>query len=266
MSEKYGQKWTREETILAFDLYCKIPFGKITKSNPDINALAGLLGRTPSSVVMKMCNLAHFDPELHVRNVNGMANASKLDRQVTEEFRGDWEGLSWQAQEIKAGYLHRQAETPDLTAPKVVFADDLTFPEGLDVEMVSKMRLGQYFFRMAVLSAYGNTCCITGMQVPALLIASHIKPWRDSDAKTERANPQNGLCLNVLHDRAFAHGLITVDQEYRVVFSRYLSEVRMDERTRAWFFSYEGETIQLPEKFLPGKEFLEYHNDVIFQG
>ena len=50
MVEKYGQKWSEEETILAFYLYCQVPFSKITKTNPDIIRLAKILGRTPSSV------------------------------------------------------------------------------------------------------------------------------------------------------------------------------------------------------------------------
>ena len=102
MAEKYRVKWSREETILAFDLYCKVPFSKISKTNPDIIELANLLGRTPSSVGLKMANLAHFDKELRARNVSGMSNASKLDGEIFREFESDWEGLSYQAQEIKA--------------------------------------------------------------------------------------------------------------------------------------------------------------------
>lgn len=102
MAEKYRIKWSREETILAFDLYCKVPFSKISKTNPDIIELADLLGRTPSAVGLKMANLAHFDRELRARNVSGMSNASKLDGEIFREFESDWDGLSYQAQEIKA--------------------------------------------------------------------------------------------------------------------------------------------------------------------
>lgn len=97
MAERYREKWTREETILAFDLYCKTPFSKISKTNKDIIVLAEILGRTPSSVGLKMANLAHYDPELIARNVKGMSNASKLDRDIWEEFSGDWEELTYQA-------------------------------------------------------------------------------------------------------------------------------------------------------------------------
>lgn len=99
-----------------------------------------------------------------------------------------------------------------------------------------------------------------------LLIASHIKPWRNCDQYTERTNPQNGLCLNALHDKAFDKGLITINSSYDIVISNQLKNVEMDQQTREWFFGYEGKQIALPDKFFPAKDFIEYHNDVVFLG
>ncbi|HRF38987.1 MAG TPA: hypothetical protein PK198_09360, partial [Saprospiraceae bacterium] len=54
---KKGQKlWTREELILAINLYCKTPFGKLHSRNPDVIQLSKLLGRTPSSIAYKLVN------------------------------------------------------------------------------------------------------------------------------------------------------------------------------------------------------------------
>lgn len=262
MAEKYRVKWSREETILAFDLYCRIPFSKISKTNPDIIELANLLGRTPSSVGLKMANLAHFDKELRARNVLGMSNASKLDGEIFREFESDWDGLSYQAQEIKAKLKNTSVE--NVICEEIVFGIE-TLPSGEYREQVVKTRVGQYFFRTAVLSAYRNRCCVTGIVLPELLVASHIKPWKSSDAKTERTNPRNGLCLNSLHDKAFDRGLITIDKEYRIVNSTKISVAVMDEVTRGWLMSYEGRQIKLPDRFYPNKKFIEYHNDVIFQ-
>ena len=259
MVTRYREKWTREETILAFDLYCRTPFAKISKNNKDIVALAEILGRTPSSVGLKMANLAHYDPALIARNVSGMSNASKLDKEVVDEFNNDWEELSYQAQLILAKYKNNEIATKDAESS----AEDV--PEGRDKLGEAKIRIGQHFFRMAVLSAYNNTCCITGIENSELLVASHIKPWRNSDSKTERTNPRNGLCLNALHDKAFDRGLITLSHDYRIVISRELSECTMDNETYSWFHSYEGKQIVLPNKFLPDKNFIEYHNDVIFR-
>lgn len=97
-----GIKWTYEETILAFDLYCKTSFRKISSSNQEIIELADLLGRAPSSVALKMQNLAHFDPELRKRNIIAMSHGSKQDAAVWQEFSSDWEELSYQARYVLA--------------------------------------------------------------------------------------------------------------------------------------------------------------------
>ena len=135
-------------------------------------------------------------------------------------------------------------------------------PEGADILQIVATRLNQDFFRNAVLSSYRYACCITGMADPELLIASHIKPWKDSDWKKERTNPRNGLCLNALHDKAFDRGLLTVLPDYTVRISSKLSG--NDDGTM-WIKQCDKQSIILPERFLPCKEFLEYHNDVVFQ-
>ena len=85
VADRTGIKWSREETILAFDLYCRTPFGKISQGNPEIIKLAHLLGRTPGSVGLKMHNLAHYDPELQKRNVTAMAHGSSAYPRKTAE-------------------------------------------------------------------------------------------------------------------------------------------------------------------------------------
>lgn len=259
MSNQYGKKWTREETILAFDLYCNMPFSKVTKKNPRIIELATLIGRTPDSVVFKIGNLAHHDPKMIEKNIKGLSNTSKLDRLIVEEFFDNWEELSYQAKVILAERQQKQVQ--DL----VPMDDLLEIPEGAYRDAVVKQRVGQYFFRNTVLMAYAGRCCVTGLNCSDLLVASHIKPWRDSDARTERTNPSNGLCLNALHDKAFDRGLITIDQKYRIIISTQLKNSNMDSDTKDWFEKYNGREILLPDKFLPGRDFIEYHNDVIFQ-
>ena len=202
-SERNGIMWSEEETILAFDLYCRIPFSKINKRNPQIIVLAHLLGRTPSSVGLKMANLAHYDPELQKRSVTGMGHASKLDEEIVSRFINNWEALSYQAKKIEALFQDKSVE-------ELATYGTLEMPVGGNREQLIIARVNQQFFREAVLSSYHQSCCITGISIPALLVASHIKPWSACDPKTERTNPRNGLCLNALHDRAFDKGLITV--------------------------------------------------------
>ena len=238
-----GVKWNRDETILAFDLYCRIPRSKISQKHPEIVDLAELLGRTPGSVALKMFNLGHYDPELQKRQLQSMSHGSKLDGEIFTEFSKDWEELSYNAQMIRARMQHVDLES-------VLDINDLEeIPAGEYKELLMKQRVGQYFFRFSVLSAYENRCCITGLAKPELLIASHIKPWKDSDAKTERTNPSNGLCLNSLHDRVFDRGLITLDDKYRVIISPQLKNIEMDSVTYDWLMSYEHKQIVLPEMF-----------------
>lgn len=246
------KNWTREETILAFELYCRMPFGKIHDTNEEIMGLAELIGRTPAAVAMKMCNLASYDPELRKRGVKGLANASKLERIIWEEFQNDWELLIIECESISKSL-------------KPMDSSNEIIPKGEERDTVIRQRIGQKFFRSAVINAYEGSCCITGISIPQLLIASHIKPWRCSDIKTERANPSNGLCLNALHDKAFDQGIITIDKEYKIVVSELLKIKSVDESTKAWILSFEGKMIKLPHKFLPDKKFIEYHNDVIFK-
>lgn len=260
LTVRTGKNWSREETILAFELYCRIPFGKIGQNNPDIIALANIIGRTPGSVALKMHNLAHFDPELRKRNVSAMSHGSKLDFIIFQEFVNDWEGLSYQAQIIRA-------EMQGIPVGNILKMDDVPhLPAGLTHDQIVKARVGQYFFRLSVLTAYNNQCCVTGLQFPKMLVASHIKPWANSDAKTERTNPCNGLALNPFHDKAFDRGLITIDKHYQVVVSSQIKDVPMDAETRQWFMSYDHQPILLPDKFYPGKDFIEFHNDLIFLG
>lgn len=122
------------------------------------------------------------------------------------------------------------------------------------------------FSECLYLCRMGTPAVLQDLKNKELLIASHIKPWNVSDAKTERTNPSNDLCLNAMHDKAFDRGLITIDPNYRIVNSRYINEAVMDEKIGEWFAFYKGKKIILPDKFLPGREFIEYHNDVIFKG
>lgn len=256
--ETQHRNWTWEETVLALDLYFRIPFSNISKSNKLIIELAGVIGRTPSAVGLKMANLARFDKDLKFRNISGMLHGSSMDEKVWNEFYGDWEELSYQAQTILAQKKETSIEE------MLDFINIGHIPDGEYRKQMTKIRVGQYFFRMSVLSAYSNKCCVTGLAISGLLVASHIKPWCESDAQTERTNPSNGLCLNGLHDKAFDRGFITLDRNYCIIVSDKIKKADMDEETKEWIQHYDNRKILLPNRFLPGKEFIEYHNDVVF--
>lgn len=117
-----------------------------------------------------------------------------------------------------------------------------------------------------MLSAYETTCCVTGLSDSRLLIASHIKPWGKCTEGNEKTTPENGLCLNTLHDKAFDRGLITIDTAHRVVLSPSLKSVLTGKVFSEYFGKYDGAVIRLPKHHLPSKTFLEYHNNCVFKG
>jgi len=248
-----NQKWSREETILAFALYCRTPFGQMHNTNPFVIQLSKVIGRTPSAVSMKMCNFASFDAELQNRGIKGLVNASKLDRIIWDDFNDNLEFLSNEVKSI-------QNKISGLHLAK--FSENI--PAGLTKKQSIDARVNQDYFRFAVLAAYDNACCITGLNIPELLIASHIKPWVISNPETERTNPRNGLCLNALHDKAFDRGLITFDTNFQIVISKRIKEMYHSEIVSEYFIKYEGCKIRTPHRFFPLKEMLMYHNEEIF--
>jgi putative restriction endonuclease len=254
---KKGQKrWIREELILAINLYWKLEFGKIHQGNPEVIKLAKLLGRTPSSIVFKLGNFGSFDPSLQERGIGGLKNTSKLDEQIWNEFYGNFEEVAYESEKLRASLEQKSVE--DLNE-----IDISELPkEGLVRERVVKTRVNQNFFRKTILASYKNTCCITGINIPNLLVAGHIIPW--SIDEKNRMNPRNGLCLNYLHDKAYELGLITIDPNYNILIS---SNITDDEKTEAnlyFFGKLQNKKIILPGRYLPDKKFLEYHYETRF--
>lgn len=252
------KNWSRAETIVAFNLYCKIPFGKINKSNAEVIQLAKIIGRTPSSVGMKLGNLGRFDPELQKRGVGGLKQGSKMDEIVWNEFHGNWDSLAYESERLLLTFQEKTASALE----QEVF--DIPLPIGADKHQSVKVRVNQRFFRDAVLSAYNNRCCVTGLDRTQLLIASHIKPWKDSNPATERTNPRNGLCLSALYDKAFDAGLMTIATDFRIVLSGSIRDALPRKVVQETFLQYDGKKIATPQRFLPLIEALEWHNQKIF--
>ncbi len=255
-SQTNRRRWTREESLIVFNLYCRIPFKDSSKSHPDVQYIARLVNRTPDSVNMKIGNFGSFDPELKTRGITGLRNASRLDQAVWDEFHDDWEALIEESEQLIAD----RERILGIRSPNQTKLQG----EGTDRLAVTKIRENQNFFRRTILSAYENRCCVTGIDVVELLVASHIKPWTESDP-TERLNPRNGLCLNALHDRAFDRGLITVTDDCIVVISDQLSHSASG-AVRDMVLRYRGQQISLPYRFRPDPDFLAWHRNNVFVG
>jgi len=249
--------WSRVELIVAFNLYCKLTFGQLHSRNPRVVELAKLLGRTPGSVAMKLVNFASLDPTHQQRGIAGLKNTSKADQGIWDEFNADWTNLA--AESEQALRVLRQPGEP----AGEVFVEEVTVPGETEREAVVKVRMGQAFFRTTVIASYGKLCCVCRLPEEQLLVASHIIPWA---ARADlRVNPRNGLCLCALHDRAFDRGLMTVEADLRVRLSRRLEDHLPDDVIEKMFVAYRGQTVQLPEKFKPEAEYLEFHRSAVFQ-
>lgn len=237
-------------------LYCQIPFAKTKANNPEVIRLAKLIGRTPSSLARKLGNFGAFDPLLQSRGISGLIHASRDDRAIWNEFHGNWELLVEVSDQIFSALQPVAAE--DLPIVTTNNAND----SPTERPVTRMQRLCQSFFRMTILASYDNTCCICGVDIPRLLVASHIIPW--SVRVDCRTNPENGLCLCAIHDKAFDSGLLAVNGTSGIVVSKFLSRSR-SKAVNDYLLSFAGASLNMPRRFPPLAENLKWHLQNIFQ-
>lgn len=250
------RSWTREELILAFNLYCKIPFGTFHKGNPKIIELAKLINRTPNALALKLSNFASFDPYHRARGVKGMQNTGKLDKVIWDEFTHNWDSLIFESEQALAA-------KQKTTIEKKYKLTDLSGKKGEHRITEIKTRVNQNFFRAVILSIYNSRCAISGIDIPDLLIASHIIPWAKNEK--ERLNPQNGICLSPLYDKCFDRGYIGITPDYKVEVSKELRKNLNKDYYNRHFGDIEDSKISLPDRFLPQPEFLGYHYQNVYK-
>lgn len=242
--------WTREQIIVALNVYCKIPFKNSSARHPLIQEYAKLLGRTPAALNLKIGNLGSFDPVLKSKGIVGLGHTSKMDELVWNEFFENPEKLAYESEKIIADLRHQTLE--ESTA---IDLSDL--PEGAERTVITRQRINQQFFHNAVLCSYENRCCITGISHHRLIEACHISSWRD-DVKN-RTNPKNGLCMNPFFHRAFDGFLFTVTPDYKIEISEQMMESADDNSFHDYLVSINGTNIIMPEKFSPDANLLAIH-------
>lgn len=241
--------WTREELLVTFNLYCRTPFGRLHKNNPDIISLARKIHRSPSAVAMKLVNFASFDPVHQARNVRGLTNASRADREIWEEFNANPERLAFESQ---------QAFSQAVDRTKEITEEDLTLPSGpTESTRLVRTRLVQNFFRDAVLTSYDYRCTICELDLIELLNASHIIPW--SQSVERRADPRNGLALCAIHDRAFDRGLLAISNSFTVLVSQRAKTRTSNRLHLVALIEVEKRPIKLPIRFSPDPVALADH-------
>lgn len=255
------RNWTKDELILTFALYLRLPFGKMHHNNIDVINLSKLINRTPGAIAMRLGNFASLDPYHQQRGIKGLTGGTSVCQPIWDEFFENKETLFFESERILAELEHKTIESKFES-----LLENTKLLKGEAKVREVKTRVNQYVFRQIVLLNYSNKCAITGIQLPELLIASHIIPWSIDDKN--RLNPMNGLCLNALHDKAFDSGLIAIrPEDYTIVLSDRLKQKKMiNSAFESNFIAYENKSILLPDKFLPQPEFLDWHLKNIFVG
>jgi putative restriction endonuclease len=260
----FRRKWTRHELLIALNLYHKLTFGQLHARQAVVVALADKLGRGSNSVAMKLCNFASLDPALKLRGIKGLAGASALDRATWEEFHADLNETVPASEAALRSLFDADIGSEFEVLPKTGIQVRKAWREGpTETTANVKVRLGQAYFREAVINNFGGRCGVTELAVRELLIASHILPWGTHAA--ERLNVRNGICLSRLHDAAFDRGLITFDDKLRLVLSPRLKAELSQRTVTESFGAYAGEVLRFPDDAAaPEVAFLAEHRASVF--
>ena len=244
--------------VLALNLYLKTPFGKMHRNNPKVIELANLINRSANSVALRLVNYASCDSKLTDRGISGMTGGKDQCLPYWNEFEDNREELVYESERILAKYQQTNIESK--------FAGILKeMPVGITGETrvrEVKTRVNQNVFRQIVLANYDGKCGLTGIDIPELLVASHIKPWADDEKN--RLNPENGICLSSLYDKAFDKGLMSFRNDFTALFSEKLEANVGKDYYIKYFEPIKNKKLVTPNKYHPNPEFLEWHRDCVF--
>ncbi len=254
-----GERWSRDEMILVFNLYFKLPYGKLDHRTPEVKELAAIMGRTDNSIAMRLNNFASCDPMLRQRGIVSLGDHKKQCQPYWEEFFTNREALVYESERILAEYQNMTIEEKYGMAFPYIPKDISSTIKTAEV----KIRVHQCFFRKVVLANYNNKCALTGIDIPELLIASHIIPWAANEK--ERLNPSNGICLSALYDKAFDCGLISFSDDGAVMLSNRIERNVGKSYYKNHFEIISGKTLEHPIKYSLNPLFLEWHRDNIFE-
>lgn len=251
-------KWSHDDTMIAFYVFCSIPFKDSSSHHPLVVEYAKLLpGRSSAALNMKIGNLGRLDPDLKKRGITGLSHGAKLEEDIWQEFGDDPDAFNQKCLSIIA---KRKLEM-GLSSPEDLMVYDECFAKkvGEDRVAIIKQRVNQSFFRQSVCSAYNYTCCVSQISNEKLVQACHIIPWKD-DSKN-RLNPKNGICLSYTMHKAYDSLLLGITPDCNIVVSDEFLEDCKDDNYIKFLLSINNTRIKMPDKFLPEPAFL----DVIYQ-
>jgi len=255
--DQYCHTWTHDQLLAAFYLYLQLKPNEIQSPSPLVSLFALHLGKPKEAITAKLRTLAQLDPVLANQSIRSSDNVTELDQKVATEFQNRWTATvltASDAYEDIVGAYKEALDPPQISASDAAYL----FNAGQTREAIVQVRVNQRIFRKAILNGYDSTCCISGLKNEKLLIASHIVPW--SMDVENRLNPENGLCLSALHDRAYDQGLITVLPDFTIRVSPRLLKQKGNSFLSHSLLRYDGRKITLPGRFQPRTDFLKSHS------
>ncbi|MBC7817583.1 MAG: HNH endonuclease [Planctomycetaceae bacterium] len=201
---------------------------------------------------MKCCNIASLDPSQQARGIKGLQKTSRLDAEIWNEFASTPEQVGYDSELAFSRFTK--------TSLRVSRSVEWENIQGIDKQVVTKVRVNQHLFRSIILAGYRFQCAVCGLPIQRLLVASHIVPW--SADKSVRMNPCNGLCLCALHDRAFDTGVLAITPDYQILIDPDASKFGASQAVERFLVAYSGKRIALPDRWLPDPQLLVRHMQI----
>ena len=221
----------------------------------------GIAKKTSGDYVTRMKFLAHdysLDETLTKEKIDEILRQEDFKRQersvyTSKKSLSDFRaGLNKFLAFINSDY-HKRIADSIITEIKAVENDNTI--KMTEKDSIVKSRIGQGVFRKGLIE-YWHGCAISQCPLTWMLIASHIKPWRDADNQ-ERLDPYNGLLLLPNYDKLFDLGYISFNSKGKIMYSRLLD--KFDRETIG--LTNNLHLVKLEEQHL---KYLKYHNDNCF--
>lgn len=221
----------------------------------------GIAKKTSGDYVTRMKFLAHdysLDETLTKEKIDEILRQEDLKRQersvyTSKKSLSDFRaGLNKFLAFINSDY-HKRIADSIITEIKAVENDNTI--KMTEKDSIVKSRIGQGIFRKGLIE-YWHGCAISQCPLTWMLIASHIKPWRDADNQ-ERLDAYNGLLLLPNYDKLFDLGYISFNSKGKIMYSRLLD--KFDRETIG--LTNNLHLVKLEEQHL---KYLKYHNDNCF--
>ncbi len=298
------EKFLPVEVLLCYGLFWilnphRFGGGNIHKAPHIVHVLSATFRRTPGSITSKMLNLdgsrkngGRLEPALYLQLATHPDQYTFLYHQIVQAARDIGLDESNVPDFMTSFYPPHTPHTLVLLGQEKLGAPELEqiqqenhqyitrqavswkfSPQETTRLVIHKARQGQHRFASAVLNNYGHTCAFCGfspgpdLRKNRLLIASHIKPWKNASNR-ERLDPYNGIAACPVHDAAFDQGLLTINDDLHIHRADVLKKRIAENERVAQFLGHKGLQPQLlvpAGKNVPHQKYLYYHQQNIFK-